>query len=143
MKKHSSRPAPVRNPSSIVLPTELPFVARHLRRRGSKSAGSLWQVPPADDYRQAYRRGGDYAALFVQYLHDHPSAVGSNLLGRIARDMDFSGQSAARGYQAGFFAHLERLIYARAAHCDVFADLDRFNERAALLHALWFGTDQR
>jgi hypothetical protein len=52
---------------------------------------------------------------------------GANLLGAIARDIDFKDTSNAAGYWVGFFSHLERIIFAQAQRMDVFGDIDRIN----------------
>lgn len=71
---------------------ELPFVAimpGHLRQH-------CWQVPPADNYHQAYRIGREFAGHYIQYVQDNPNGHGHALLARIAGDIDFSDQSAVR-----------------------------------------------
>lgn len=102
----------------------LPFVYRP--KRGLKNA-SNWCVTPTDDYGLACEIGREYAAHLAQYLKDNPCLVGSNTLGHIVKDIDFSDESSANGYWVGFFSHLERLIHAAAKHMDVFADVDRVN----------------
>jgi len=99
---------------------ELPFI---LKSRGGLVKFNNWDVPPTDNYGLACNVGREYAAHFVQYLKDNPSVVGSNLLGRIAADIDFKDKTAAKGYWVGFFAHLECLIHAQSKNIDVFADL--------------------
>ena len=135
MTKANSRAMPARR-DYRVLNTELPFIAspihyciKHRVRRG----GSLWHVHGITDYTRACAIGREYAAHFAQFLKDNPYAVGQNLLGRIATDMDFHDGSAKRGYWIGFFSYLEHLIQAQAAQLEVFADLDCFNSSTAAL----------
>ena len=100
----------------------LPFVGRPKRPGLGKN---FWDVPRTANYGEACARGREYAAHFIQYLKDNPFWVGGNLLGGIAADIDFSDESAAKGYWVGFFSHLERFIYTAARSADVFADLER------------------
>ena len=109
----------------------LPFVCQP--RRGFKNA-SNWRVPPTDDYGLACKMGAEYAAHYVQYLKNN-SWVSSNLLGNIAKDIDFQDISDAMGYWVGFFSYLERLILAQAQRMDVFEDVDRVNAYYAEIEA--------
>lgn len=100
---------------------ELPFVAR--RRRGSTEQ-LAWDVPPIDSYDVACKIGTEYAGHLVQYLKNNPYWVGSNVLATIVASMDFADEGVAKGYRVGFFAHLERALYAYALRADVFAGVD-------------------
>jgi len=100
---------------------ELPFVARG--PRGHPVLDS-WNVPPIDDYGLACKIGTEYAGHLIQYLKDNPYWVGSNVLASIVASMDFTDESAAKGYRVGFFAHLERALYAYALRANVFAGVD-------------------
>lgn len=100
---------------------DLPFVARGRRGNPGKDA---WSVPPIDDYGLACRIGTEYAGHLIQYLKDNPYWVGSNVLASIVASMDFTDESAAKGYRVGFFAHLERALYAYALRANVFAGVD-------------------
>lgn len=84
-----------------------------------------WYVPRIDDYELACRIGMEYAAHFVQYLKDDPSAVPDNILGTIAKDIDFQDDSDAAGYWVGFFTELSRYLLNGARRIDVFAELDK------------------
>ena len=111
---------------------DLPFVYRP--RRGFKNS-SNWRVAPTDDYGMACEIGREYAAHFTQFLKDNPRVVGSNMLGNIVEDIDFSDKSCATGYWVGFFSQLERLIFISAQLVDVFADVDKINARYAEIKA--------
>jgi hypothetical protein len=107
-------------------PVQLPF------EHGPKCLEELgrvpfchWYVPRIDDYELACRIGMEYAAHFVQYLKDDPSAVPNNILGQIVRDIDFDDDSDAKGYWAGFFTELSRYLLKCARRMDVFAELDK------------------
>lgn len=51
----------------------------------------------------------------------------------IAAEINFKDETGAKGYWVGFFAHLERLIFAEAQRIDVFADIDQvLAEHAAI-----------
>lgn len=113
--RRNYKPEPAYTPTS-----ELPFVFKGTR----KQVRNNWHVPPTDDYALACDIGREYAAHFAQWLKDNPGMVGSNALGRIAAEIDFSDNSNAKGYWIGFFAHLERLIHATAQRIDVFSDID-------------------
>ena len=78
--------------------SRLPFI--HTKNCGFNPV-SNWHVPPAEDYSQACDTGREYAARFAQYLHDNPDMCGANLLGVIARDIDFEDTSNAAGYWIG------------------------------------------
>lgn len=78
--------------------------------------------------------GAEYAAHYVQYIKNN-SWVSSNLLGNIAKDIDFQDKSGAMGYWVGFFSYLERLILAQAQRMDVFEDVDRVNAHWAEIEA--------
>ncbi|MFZ6693760.1 hypothetical protein [Undibacterium sp. SXout20W] len=101
----------------------LPFVLR--LKRSDKKLHNKWNVTPTDDYGIACASGVEYAAHLAQYLKDNPDMVGSNLLGHIAKDIDFNDTTATKGYWIGFFSHLEHLIRLSARHIDVFADADK------------------
>lgn len=108
---------------------ELPFVAimpGHLRQH-------CWQVPPADNYHQAYRIGREFAGHYIQYVQDNPNGHGHALLARIAGDIDFSDQSAVRGYWAGFFALIEQVLIFPI---DIFDYIDRVNTREEALREM-------
>ncbi|OOZ75526.1 hypothetical protein BOW50_11370 [Solemya velum gill symbiont] len=72
--------------------------------------GNNWNLPPADDYGQACGLGRVYARDFVQYLKAHPEWSGSNMLGRMAREIDFNDEGPDRGYWIGFFSQLEEAL---------------------------------
>ncbi|XTI72730.1 hypothetical protein ACQAYK_01110 [Acidithiobacillus sp. AC3] len=97
----------------------LPFVTQTRRAR------NLWAVPPANDYLDACEIGAEYAAHYVQYLKDNPESVGSNLLGHIAADIDFTAPSPQHGYWVGFFSTLEKLVYWAVKDADVYGYVDR------------------
>ncbi len=111
-------------PSSM----ELPFVYRS--RRDIENA-SNWHVPPVDDYGEACERGREYAALYLQQL---VSPDGGHL-GDIAADIDFSDDTATKGYWVGFFSYLERMLYFAAQKTDVQSDVTRVNAFYAELNA--------
>ncbi|MFZ6673955.1 hypothetical protein [Undibacterium sp. Xuan67W] len=111
----------------------LPFVLR--LKRSDKKLHNKWHVIPTDDYGLACANGTEYAAHFAQYLKDNPCMVGSNLLGNIVADIDFSDTTATKGYWVGLFSHLERLIYAAARDTDVFANVDEVHAFNANLRA--------
>ncbi|MFT4174072.1 MAG: hypothetical protein QM639_16030 [Rhodocyclaceae bacterium] len=116
-------------PEVVPVPmTALPFVYRPAR--GFKNF-SNWRVAPTDDYGLACEIGRLYAAHFAQYMKDNPACVGANMLGAIAKHIDFKDKSGAKGYWVGFFSQLEFLIHAAAKHMDVFADAERINARYA------------
>jgi hypothetical protein len=107
--------------------TDLPFVADDT----NPAKRRYWKTPPTDDYRHACTVGYEYAACFVQCLKHNPHWVSAGILGWIAKDIDFTDESAAKGYWVGFFSYLERLIHAMAMHIDVCADLERVNAHYA------------
>jgi hypothetical protein len=92
-----------------------------------------WQVPPTDNYHEAYRIGREFAGHYSQYVQDNASSHGHALLARIAGDIDFSDQSAARGYWAGFFALIEQVLIFPI---DIFDYIDRVNAREASLREM-------
>ena len=98
----------------------LPFL---LNESGFRKGINCWQVKPIDDYTQACILGNEYAAHFVQYLKDNPNEVETNILGRIAKDINFNDESCAKGYWIGFFSYLELQLYKRAKKRNVFRDL--------------------
>ena len=98
----------------------LPFV---LNESGLTKGINRWQVKPIDDYSMACHLGYEYAAHFIQYLKDNPNDAGTNILGRIALDIDFKDDSCATGYWIGFFSYLELQLYKRAKKRNVFRDL--------------------
>lgn len=101
---------------------ELPFAAR----LPDHPQVHCWQVPPADDYRQAYLLGREYAGHFIQYLQDNPDVPKRALLARIAADVDFSVQGPEQGYWAGFFALVEQVLIFPI---DIFGYIDRIKLR--------------
>jgi hypothetical protein len=103
---------------------ELPFVYRP--KRGSKGA-SNWDVPLASDYGDACHIGREYAGHYLQYIKDNPQVSESNMLGAIARDIDFKDASDSTGYWVGFFSYLERILCAQVRHMNIFEDIDRVN----------------
>ncbi|MBC3864342.1 hypothetical protein H8K32_19785 [Undibacterium jejuense] len=107
----------------------LPFVRK--LKRSSKKAYNNWDVKPTDDYGVACSIGTEYAAHFAQYLKDNRCMAGSNLLGHIALDIDFSDTSPAKGYWVGFFSYLENLIYEAAREIDIFSDVDEVHRATA------------
>jgi hypothetical protein len=106
---------------------DLPFVADDTNPPKRR----YWKTPPTDDYRHACTVGYEYAACFVQCLKHNPHWVSAGILGWIAKDIDFSDESASKGYWVGFFSYLERLIHAMAMHIDVCADLEMVNAHYA------------
>ncbi|NHR07575.1 hypothetical protein HA052_20510 [Chromobacterium haemolyticum] len=83
-----------------------------------------WQIEPSyDSYPQAGADGREYAAHLLQWLKDNPLLVGSGLLGRIARDIDFANEQQ-RGVWVAFFNHLERVLSLGLRGLDVFAHVD-------------------
>lgn len=114
------------NKGKMFGPVQLPFehVPKNLNEITSVPF-CHWYVPRIDDYGLACRIGMEYAAHFVQYLKDDPSAVPNNILGHIIRDIDFEDDSAASGYWAGFFTELSRYLLKGAKRMDVFAELDK------------------
>lgn len=105
---------------------ELPFAAR---LPGCPRV-HCWQVPPADDYRQAYLLGREYAGHFIQYVQDNPDVPRHMLLARIAGDVDFSVEGPEQGYWAGFFALIEQVLILPI---DIFGYIDRIQLREETL----------
>jgi hypothetical protein len=105
--------------------SQLPFI--HTKHHEFNPV-SNWHVPPTEGYSQACDTGREYAAHFAQYLRDNPDMCGANLLGAIARDIDFKDSSNAAGYWVGFFSYLERIIFAKTQRMDVFDDVERVKE---------------
>ncbi|CAB3855398.1 hypothetical protein LMG26846_02207 [Achromobacter insuavis] len=103
---------------------ELPFV----RRAHGKRTQSFWSPPQAATYGDACRVGNLLGAHFARFLQDNPGVVGSNLLGCIAADIDFT-KADEKGCWVGFFAYLEGLIQLGANQVDVFARADRIQAR--------------
>ncbi|WP_313026851.1 hypothetical protein [Brucella sp.] len=84
---------------------KLPFV----RSRPNDGAPINRWVPPAGlSYVDASRTGKTFADEFMNYLQDHPSEIGSNKLGLIASDIDYSNPYT-KGFWVGFFARIEVL----------------------------------
>ena len=81
------------------------------------------------------RLGPRIRRTFLQYLKDNPDSVGSNLLGHIAKHIDFTDTSVAKGCWVGFFTHLERVLHHGASSSDVFADVDEVKAHYARLVA--------
>ncbi|KMN83397.1 hypothetical protein VK98_03040 [Chromobacterium sp. LK11] len=108
---------------------ELPFAAR----LPDRPRVHCWQVPPADDYRQAYLLGREYAGHFIQYVQDNPDAPGRTLLARIAGDVDFAAEGPEQGYWAGFFALIEQVL---VFPIDIFGYIDRIKLREETLRQL-------
>lgn len=107
---------------------DLPFVSH-----AGKGQHSNWHVPSMQDYAEACGLGREYAAHLLQYLKDNPDSVGSNLLGHIAKHIDFTDTSVAKGCWVGFFTHLERVLHHGASSIDVFADVDEVKAHYARL----------
>ncbi|HVW66020.1 MAG TPA: hypothetical protein VHB01_13515 [Nitrosospira sp.] len=107
-------------------PVKLPF---ERSPRCIKEIGKIpfcyWYVPRIDDYGLACRIGMEYAAHFVQFLKDDPSAVPNNILGHIMRDIDFEDDSDAKGYWVGFLTELSQYLLKGTKRMDVFAELDK------------------
>ena len=130
MKSHLTIVAPAFHEVFISPFANLPFVHQSAR---DLTSINHWHVAPTNDYAEACAVGREYAAHFAQFMKDSPQWVGSNVLGRIVADMDFSDDTCAAGYHVGFFAHLESLIHGRAASIDVFADVADVNAENARL----------
>ncbi len=99
------RPASRSHANAFEAFLKLPFV------HGSPSDGSIitrWQPPNNQSYVDASRTGKRFADEFITYLHDHPCEIGSNKLGQIASDIDYSNPSN-KGFWVGFFARIEVL----------------------------------
>ncbi|KMN81366.1 hypothetical protein VK98_13740 [Chromobacterium sp. LK11] len=111
---------------------ELPFAANATNRRGVH----CWQVPPIDDQHAAHLLGREFAGHFIKYLQDNPDDGLRNLLAQIAADIDFSDDSAAKGYWEGFFSLLEQVLALTTSLLDVFDYIDRLNAREAAERAL-------
>ena len=115
--------------STTNLWNELPFVL--YRKEGGVHVTNNWHVPPVADYGDACDIGRNFAAHFLQYSKDNPQAMGS-LLGWIASDIDFTDQSASKGYWIGFFSHIQRYLQAGCDFVgDVFDDLQAIEDRYA------------
>jgi len=108
----------------------LPFVARP-----KNGPPTNWLVPRMHDFDEACALGREYAGHVLQYLKDNPDAVGSNLLGHIAKYIDFSDRSEASGCWVGFFSYLERVLHHGACTIEVFADIDAAYIHYARSHA--------
>lgn len=114
------------NRGKIFGPVQLPFSRLPKCIKEMESVPCChWYVPRIDDYELACRIGMEYAAHFVQYLKDEPDAVPNNILGYIARDIDFDDDSDAAGYWVGFFTEISRYLMKGAKRIDVFAELDK------------------
>lgn len=114
------------NAGEIFDPVLLPF---ELAPRCLEELGKIpfihWHVPPIEDYEMACRIGQEYAAHFVQSLKDDPAGVPNNNLSKIVQGIDFSDESAVKGYWVGFFTELSRYLLKGAQHMDVFGELDK------------------
>jgi len=106
-----------------------PFFALPFISRPKNGPPSNWDVPRTDDYNEACAFGREYAGHFLQYLKDNPDAVGANLLGHIAKYIDFADKSETSGCWVGFFSYLERVLHHGASDIDVFVDVDRMQAR--------------
>lgn len=117
-------PMPRKGPSFGAQASALPFVAH----------GCMWSVP-SDGTRHgsASGEGAAYAASYLEFIRQH--GAGPNLLGHIARDIDFQDASRA-GYWIGFFSMLEQYVadLVRRAPPGHWAAADRF--KAAIEEAL-------
>jgi len=104
----------------------LPFI------RGPRSLNErphYWHLPPASDYDTAYKMGAEFAVHLAQFLRANPDEAGSNLLGQIAKTIDYKDKHR-RGYHIGFFTHLERLLAnAPPDHKCLYEALDEQLER--------------
>jgi hypothetical protein len=102
--------------------TELPFVA-DVKVAPRQKRRSFWNVPKTDDYGHANDVGRQYAADFLQYIKDNPFWVGSNTIGTFVADMATHPRGTAmHGYEVGFWAALEVILYraiSRENHWDV------------------------
>ena len=116
--------------------SELPFV--YFPPRKHKKAKCHWHVPATENCIEADDIGREYAAHLAQYLKDNPHMVGSNVLYRIAADMDFKTNFAAQCYQRGFFSQLERLLCTWTPQMDAFEDVDYLRAYYAGLEAKCF-----
>lgn len=84
---------------------DLPFVHRH--EWDGQSCGSNWHLPPGDvDYVEACTLGREWAGLYLEFLRQHPEAVGGTL-SSIAACMSTEPEGR-RGYAVGFFSGIER-----------------------------------
>ncbi|MDK2126046.1 hypothetical protein [Parachitinimonas caeni] len=85
-----------------------------IQRRPRSQPRRFWAVPPARDYHAACLHGRQMADELLDYLRQHPQMIGSNRLGHIAADIDFSVSGADKGYWVGFFSRLETLLLREA-----------------------------
>lgn len=100
--------------------TLLPFV----RYLPSRNHPHYWQMPTAaENYAIACAYGRECAAHLLQWLKDNPEYVGSGLLSRVARDIDFDDHSQ-RGHWMGFFNYLEHMLWLGARRVRVYRHLD-------------------
>lgn len=111
--------------------TELAFVA-DVKVAPRKKRRNFWHVPQTDDYGHANDVGRQYAADFLQYIKDNPFWVGSNTIGNFVADMAAHPRGTAmHGYEVGFWAALEVILYraiSRENHWDVLqAVQDRYD----------------
>lgn len=84
---------------------KLPFVQA---QTGDGTPINRWRPPDDMSFSDASHTGKKYADDFVDYLQAHPSEIGSNKLGMIASDIDYT-DPAQKGFWIGFFARIESL----------------------------------
>ena len=108
----------------------MPFIARP-----KNGPPTNWHVPRMHDFDEACALGREYAGHVLQYLKDNPGAVGSNLLGHIAKYIDFADRSETSGCWVGFFSYLERVLHHGASTIEIFADIDDGHVHYARSHA--------
>lgn len=101
----------------------LPFIRPHQR-------GGRWLPPPCADYQAACVRGREYAAHLALFLQANPLLAGGNVLGNVARSIDF-GDALRHGYWVGFFSYLELLLLDGVAARPVLADWRAFESAQA------------
>ncbi|MDF2434748.1 MAG: hypothetical protein JWP44_4379 [Mucilaginibacter sp.] len=78
-------------------------------------------------YARACEAGRAHAAQFAQALKDKPYYAGAGQLAHLAARIDYTDESASKGFSVGFYSHLERLIALGAQHLDIAADLTHIN----------------
>ena len=91
-----------------------------------------WNVPKRAEYGTACHLGGLYAHAFAQYLKENPCTVGSNTLGHIAKNIDFTNR-CNHGFWVGFFSALEGYIHFAAKQIDTAQYAKQEAEKRGLL----------
>jgi hypothetical protein len=69
---------------------------------------SFWEHDIPEGYAEACAAGNQDAMALIEYLHENPDEIGSNLLGIIAKDVDYHDRDKT-GYWVGFFTIVEIL----------------------------------